>query len=91
MFFNWLEYLVDPLKRSDVQQPPTDNGAFFGFFLWPMRRLILVILLLTGTAAISEIYLYRKFTCTLFWAILSTGWPLRSPIHFLRRIQRSYW
>ena len=55
MFFNWLEDLVDPLARSEVEQPPTDIGAFFVFFLWPMWRLILVILLLTGIAAISEI------------------------------------
>ncbi len=67
MFFNWLEYLVDPLRRSAVQRPPTDNGAFFGFFLWPMRRLILVILLLTGTAAISEIYLYAFLGNIVDW------------------------
>jgi ATP-binding cassette subfamily B multidrug efflux pump len=67
MFFNWLEDLVDPLERSDVKQPPTEIGAFFIFFLWPMRRLIAVILLLSGIAAMSEIYLYAFLGDIVDW------------------------
>ena len=71
MFFNWLESLVDPLERSDVEKPPTEIGAFFVFFLWPMRRLILVILLLTGIAAMSEIYLYAFLGDIVDWMATS--------------------
>ena len=71
MFFNWLEHLVDPLKRCDVVQPPTEIGAFFSFYLLPMRRLILATLVMTGIAAISEIYLYAFLGDIVDWMATS--------------------
>jgi len=71
MFFNWLEYLVDPLGRSDVLQPPKEIGAFFGFYLWPMHRLILATLFFTGVAAVSEIYLYSFLGDIVDWMATS--------------------
>ncbi len=71
MFINWLEHLVDPLKHCDAQQPPTEIGAFFRFYLWPMHRLILATLLFTGIAAVSEIYLYSFLGDILDWMTIS--------------------
>ncbi|MCP4470707.1 MAG: ABC transporter ATP-binding protein [Gammaproteobacteria bacterium] len=71
MFFNWLEYLVDPLGRSDALQPPKEIGAFFGFYLWPMHRLILATLFFTGVAAVSEIYLYSFLGDIVDWMAIS--------------------
>ncbi|MCP4984454.1 MAG: ABC transporter ATP-binding protein, partial [Gammaproteobacteria bacterium] len=71
MFFNWLEYLVDPLERSDALQPPEEIGAFFGFYLWPMHRLILATLFFTGVAAVSEIYLYSFLGDIVDWMATS--------------------
>ncbi|MEM7206403.1 MAG: ABC transporter ATP-binding protein [Pseudomonadota bacterium] len=65
--FRWLENLVDPLEPAKVSQPPAETGEFFRFYLWPMRRLVLVTLILAGIAAFSEIYLYAFLGDIVDW------------------------
>ena len=67
MIFNWLEYLVDPLKPSEVRQPPMETAAFISFFLRPMRGLIGITMLLAGIAAASELYLYAFLGDIVDW------------------------
>lgn len=67
MIFEFFERQIDPLEHHEVQQPPKDTWRFFKFFIAPYRRVLLVTLLLTGIAALSELYLYHFLGRLVDW------------------------
>ncbi len=67
MIFEFFERKIDPLAPVPVVQPPQTTLAFFRHFIAPFKGVVLVTLLLSGVAAISELYLYRFLGLILDW------------------------
>ncbi|OED37735.1 multidrug ABC transporter ATP-binding protein [Chromatiales bacterium (ex Bugula neritina AB1)] len=65
--FSYFENLIDPLRESAVEQPPSGTWDFFVHFLRPHWRLMLVTLFFTSVASISELYLYAYLGHILDW------------------------
>lgn len=65
--FTYFENLIDPLEASPVQRPPQQTWAFFRHYLYPIRRLLTVTLLLAGVAAVSELLLYAYLGTLVDW------------------------
>ena len=56
--FSYFENLIDPLESVPVQQPPKGTRDFFLHYLWPMRWLLLITIIFSSIASISELLLY---------------------------------
>lgn len=56
--YSFFEKLIDPLADAPVQQPPKDTRAFFIHYLWPIRWLLLLTVVMTTIASIAELLLY---------------------------------
>ena len=56
--FSYFENLIDPLADAPVQQPPAGTRDFFYHYLWPIRWLLLVTVVMSSIASISELMLY---------------------------------
>ena len=54
----WFENLVDPFAREDVERPPTDLTGFFTYFMWPVRRLLLAIVIVSLVTSATEMALF---------------------------------
>ncbi len=67
MIFDFFERKIDPLAPMPVAQPPQSTLAFFTHFIAPFKGVVFVTLLLSGIAAISELYLYRFLGLILDW------------------------
>lgn len=56
--FSYFENLINPLADAPVQQPPKGTRAFFLHYLWPIRWLLLMTVVMSSIASISELMLY---------------------------------
>lgn len=56
--FSYFENLIDPLAEVPVQQPPKGTRDFFYHYLWPIRWLLLVTMVMSSIASIAELMLY---------------------------------
>ncbi len=56
--FSYFENLINPLADTPVQQPPKGTRAFFLHYLWPIRWLLLMTVVMSTIASISELMLY---------------------------------
>ena len=65
--YGFFERLIDPLAPRPVVRPPSDTLDFFRFHLGASRAVVLAILVLAGTAAISELLLYVYLGRLLDW------------------------
>ncbi|MGQ7845528.1 ABC transporter ATP-binding protein [Granulosicoccus sp. 3-233] len=65
--FRFFESLVDPLQAREASRPPEETLAFFRFFLYPVRHVLLATLALSGVAALSELYVYIYLGRILDW------------------------
>lgn len=65
--FAFFERLLDPLAPAEVVQPPTQIYRFFDHFLSPLKKLLLVTLLISGVAAVSELALYVFLGTLVDW------------------------
>ncbi|MFK7861701.1 MAG: ABC transporter ATP-binding protein [Granulosicoccus sp.] len=65
--YRYFESLIDPLRDQSAEQPPTGTLAFFLFYLYPVRRVLVVTLLLAGIASVSELYVYIYLGRILDW------------------------
>ena len=65
--YGFFERLFDPLAPAEIVRPPDSTRAFFGHFLWPIKGLILVILAVSGLAALSEMALYAFLGVIVEW------------------------
>lgn len=65
--FEFFEHQLDPLAPADIVQPPTQTRAFFAHFLKPIKGLLLLTLLLSGIAALSELALYVFLGLLIDW------------------------
>lgn len=65
--FRFFESLVDPMEPRPASRPPMGTLAFFRFFLYPVRRVLLATLLISGVAALSELYVYIYLGRILDW------------------------
>lgn len=69
MPFQYFENQINPLEEVPVTRPPNDALNFFIHFLSPFKRLLLVTLVISGIAAITEIFLYRFLGQVLDWMV----------------------
>ncbi|MEZ5479368.1 MAG: ABC transporter ATP-binding protein [Thiolinea sp.] len=58
MLQKFFSSLVDPAAFGPVEQPPAEVIAFFKYYLYPIRRLLLLTLTLAGIATVTELLLY---------------------------------
>ncbi len=65
--FRLFESLVDPMQAREASRPPVGTLAFFRFFLHPVRRVLFATLVLSGVAALSELYVYIYLGRILDW------------------------
>jgi len=56
--FSYFENLINPLADAPVQQPPSGTRDFFYHYLWPIRWLLLVTVVMSSIASIAELMLY---------------------------------
>lgn len=56
--YSYFEDLIDPLADAPVQQPPRGTREFFLHYLWPIRWLLLVTVVMSSIASISELMIY---------------------------------
>lgn len=65
--FRFFESLVDPMRPSPATCPPSGTLDFFLFFLNPVRHVLLATLVISGVAALSELYVYLYLGRILDW------------------------
>ena len=58
MFKSFFSKFIDPMGIDDVSRPPNNVYDFFRYYLDPIRGLLLMTLLLSGIATVSELLLY---------------------------------
>lgn len=58
MLHKFLASLVDPAAFGPVERPPDTAAAFFKYYLYPIRKLLVITLLLAGIATGTELLLY---------------------------------
>ncbi len=63
----WYEKLIDPLPSDPVTRPPDGVWAFYLHFLWPVRGLILVVLVLSLVSALIEMGLFVFLSWVVDW------------------------
>lgn len=61
------ERALDPLAGQTADRPPRRVSAFFLYYLWPIRALLLLTLLLVGIAAAAEMLLFVFLGELLDW------------------------
>lgn len=71
--YTFFEKLVDPLPDAPIVRPPVRPLAFIWFYVKPIRKLLLITLLLSGIAAICEIYMFVFIGRLVDW--MSTAEP----------------
>ncbi len=65
--YGFFERLFDPLAPAEIVRPPDNARGFFRHFLWPIKGLLLVILAISGLAALSELALYAFLGVLVDW------------------------
>lgn len=65
--YRFFESLIDPLRPTPASQPPEKTLAFFWFYLAPIKGVLLATLVLSGIAALSELYVYIYLGRILDW------------------------
>ncbi len=70
--FQYFENLIDPLKEHDILQPPSTVGKFIAHFLYPIRKILLFTLLLSGIAAVTDLILYSFIARILDWMTVTS-------------------
>lgn len=65
--YRYFESLIDPLRPQPASRPPLGTLAFFYFYLKPIKGVLLVTLILSGIAALSELYVYIYLGRILDW------------------------
>jgi len=65
--YAFFERLFDPLAPASIVQPPTGVRAFFEHYLLPIKGLLIVTLLISGVAAISDLALYAFLGVLVDW------------------------
>ncbi len=70
--YGYFERLFDPLDPAEIVRPPKGTGAFFAHYLLPIKGLLLLILAVSGVAALSELALYAFLGVLVEW-MTSTG------------------
>ncbi len=65
--YGFFERLFDPLAPAEIVRPPDGTRAFFWHFLSPIKGLLLVILAVSGLAALSELALYAFLGVIVEW------------------------
>ncbi|MFK8076700.1 MAG: ABC transporter ATP-binding protein [Granulosicoccus sp.] len=65
--YRFFESLIDPLRPTPACQPPEKTLPFFWFYLAPIKGVLLSTLVLSGIAALSELYVYIYLGRILDW------------------------
>src|SRR3954451_8425811 len=52
---SYFENLFDALAPAEIVQPPQTTGAFIGYFLRPIRGILIVTLAVAGLAWLAEL------------------------------------
>jgi ATP-binding cassette subfamily B multidrug efflux pump len=101
----WYEKLIDPLPHDPVERPPEAPLAFYYHFVWPVRWLVLAVLVLSLLGSLIEMGLFVFLGWVVDWAaqtppdqfFVQHGWHLAlmaAVVLFLRPLvallQRSF-
>ncbi len=70
--FQYFENLIDPLKDHEVHQPPGTVYRFIVHFLYPIKKILLLTLILSGVAAIADMLLYTFIAKILDWMTITS-------------------
>lgn len=76
--YAYFERLIDPLHGQSSERPPSGTAAFFRFYLYPVRKVVLATAVLAGIAAVSELFLYVYLGRLLDWMTVATDASTRS-------------
>ena len=63
----WYERLIDPLPNDPVVRPPDTVTGFYLHFIWPVRWLILAVLLLSLASSLIEMSLFVFLGWVVDW------------------------
>jgi ATP-binding cassette, subfamily B, multidrug efflux pump len=64
---SYFENLFDALAPAEIVQPPQSTGAFIGYFLRPIRGILIVTLAVAGLASLAELALYGFVGSLVDW------------------------
>lgn len=67
VMFRFFENLIDPLHEHDVVRPPQTVPGFIFHYLHPVRKILLITLLLSGISAITDLLLYTFVADLVDW------------------------
>ena len=65
--FRYFENLIDPLAKHEVRQPPAKLGAFIVHYLYPIRWIVLITLILSGISAVTDLLMYAYIADIVDW------------------------
>jgi len=65
--YRYFESLIDPLRLRPASRPPDGTAAFFWYFLSPYKGVLCATMVLSGIAALSELYVYIYLGRILDW------------------------
>ncbi|MFK7892347.1 MAG: ABC transporter ATP-binding protein [Granulosicoccus sp.] len=65
--FRFFETLIEPLREVRTQRPPSEVLTFFRFYLYPIRGLLGITLILAGIASIGELLVYVYLGRIIDW------------------------
>ena len=65
--YRFFESLIDPMRPRAASRPPSTTLPFFWFYLQPIQEVLLATLVLSGVAALSELYVYIYLGDILDW------------------------
>ncbi len=65
--YHYFENLIDPLREHEVKKPPSDVGAFIFHYLYPIRWIVALTLILSGISAVTDLLLYAFVAEIVDW------------------------
>ncbi len=73
--YRFFEDLLDPLAPAPVEAPPQGTAAFFGYFLKPIKGLLVATLFISAIYSLSELALFWFVGVVIDW--MQTTEPAR--------------
>ncbi len=67
VMFRFFENLIDPLHEHEVVRPPQTAPGFIFHYLHPVRKILIITLLLSGISAITDLLLYTFVADMIDW------------------------
>ena len=65
--WTFFEHALDPLAGQKAERPPSLTRSFFLYYLWPIKGLLMLTMLLVGISAAAEMLLFVFLGRLLDW------------------------